>query len=240
MSKLDCFSLSRKLDGLSDHIYEAVERYLRYLQSRNYADGTLQVVVCCLRRFLLHQPEFRHSQLAADLSLTNSTDVENFVSSASQHGLSPSTINNTLSLLAPLFDFFIDEELIASQPVRRKHRVFAPHHLPKPMAEEDLKKFFHVIDKVSDRLIFLLMLRCGLRVSEVAHLKWTDLDSASGTVRINHSKGQVDRILYLSPDVVQTLSLWHTAQSARRAAVGSLKVIGSRISRSRSRPFPGE
>lgn len=212
MSKLDCFSLSRKLDGLSALAYEAVERYLCFLQTRNYADGTLKVVVSCLHRFLLHQPEFRHRQLVADLYQTNSTDVENFVSSASQRGLSPSTINNTLSLLAPLFDFFVDEELMANQPVRRKHRVFAPHHLPKPMAEEDLKKFFHVIDKVSDRLMFLLMLRCGLRVSEVAHLQWTDLDSVSGTVRINNSKGQVDRILYLSSDVVQTLSLWHTAE----------------------------
>ncbi len=213
MSQLDCFSLSRKLDGLSDPSYEAIERYLRYLQSRNYADGTLKVVVCCLRRFLLHQPEFRRRQLAADLSLTSSTEVENFVSSASQSGLSPSTINNTLSLLVPLFDFFIDEELIANQPVRRKHRVFAPQHLPKPMVEDDLKRFFRVIDKVPDRLMFLLMLRCGLRVSEVAHLQWTDLDSVSGTVRINNSKGQVDRVLYLSPDVVQTLSLWQLAQT---------------------------
>ena len=133
MSKLDCFSLSRKLDGLSDHTYEAIERYLRYLQSRNYADGTLQVVVCCLRRFLLHQPEFRRRQLATDLYQTNSIDVENFVNSATRSGLSPSTINNTLSLLAPLFDFFVDEELIRQQPIRRKHHVFAPQHLPKPI-----------------------------------------------------------------------------------------------------------
>ena len=216
MSQLDCFALSRKISSLSGAAQCQFEQYLHYLQSRNYADGTLLVVVSCLRRFLNHQPKPRCRQLSADLYLTTAADVEQFVGSASRSGLAPTTINNTLSMLAAMFDFFVDEEKMRQAPVRRRHRVFAPQHLPKPMAEADVRHFFRVIDKVPDRLMFLLMLRCGLRVSEVAHLQWTDIDSTAGTVRVNNSKGQVDRILYLSSDVAQTLSLWQRAGADKR------------------------
>jgi integrase len=36
------------------------------------------------------------------------------------------------------------------------------------MAEAEVVAFFRVIDALQDRTMFLLMLRCGLRVSEVS------------------------------------------------------------------------
>ena len=76
------------------------------------------------------------------------------------------------------------------------------------MPDTDLAAFFQVIDAVRDRLLFLFMLRCGLRVSEVCALTWDAIDLGAGTVRINRGKGQVDRVVYLSPDVEQTLEVW--------------------------------
>jgi site-specific recombinase XerD len=153
--------LSRKVSSLSNAAHYQFERYLRYLQSRNYADGTLLVVISCLRRFLKHQPTSRCRQLSADLFLTTAADVEQFVSSAGRSELAPATINNTLSNLAVMFDFFVEEEKMRQSPVRGRHRVFAPQHLPKPMAEADVKRFFRVIDKVLNRLMFLPMLRAN-------------------------------------------------------------------------------
>jgi site-specific recombinase XerD len=84
------------------------------------------------------------------------------------------------------------------------------------MPEADLLRFFTVIDAVRDRLIFLLMLRCGLRVSEVSHVTWADIDVHAKTIRINNSKGQVDRVVYLAPDVEQSLTRWRSRGSAQR------------------------
>jgi integrase/recombinase XerD len=98
---------------------------------------------------------------------------------------------------------------MAQQPVlRRRHRLLTPTVLPKPIPDADLAAFFQVIDSVRDRLIFLFMLRCGLRVSEVCALAWDALDIDAETVRINQGKGQVDRIVYLSPDVKRALAVW--------------------------------
>ena len=68
--------------------------------------------------------------------------------------------------------------------------------------------FTQSLTAVRDRLIFLFLLRCGLRVSEVCALAWDAIDLDAGTVRMNRGKGQVDRIVYLSPDVAQTLQSW--------------------------------
>jgi len=76
------------------------------------------------------------------------------------------------------------------------------------MAEDEVVAFFRVIDAVRDRTMFLLMLRCGLRVSEVSSLTWSALDFAQGTVRIDNSKGHVDRVVYLAPDVTKALRQW--------------------------------
>ena len=54
----------------------------------------------------------------------------------------------------------------------------------------------------------LVMLRLSLRVSEVCALTWDAIDRCAGTVRINRGKGQVDRIVYLAPDVEQALEIW--------------------------------
>ena len=63
------------------------------------------------------------------------------------------------------------------------------------------------------------MLRCGLRVSEVSGLQWTALDRTAGTLRIDNSKGHVDRVVYLSPDVAKALQQWHALQPATTSYV---------------------
>jgi site-specific recombinase XerD len=87
------------------------------------------------------------------------------------------------------------------------------------MAEEDVVAFFRVIDAVRDRTMFFLMLRCGLRVSEVSRLSWSALDFAQGTVRIDRSKGQVDRVVSLAPEVAKALRQWQRLQGAAPCSV---------------------
>jgi site-specific recombinase XerD len=213
MQPLDLSHLTSKLDRLGDGSRRQVARYLELIRSRNYADNTLRSVATAVNRFLASLPAARQSALGLELVQTTCADIDSFVASARDRELAPNTINTTLSLLKEFFDFLLEEGELRQQPIRRRrHRVFAPLTLPKPMAEADLVAFFKAIDSVRDRLIFLLMLRCGLRVSEVSRLRWEELDLAEGTVRVNNGKGQVDRVLYLSPDVTETLRAW----SARR------------------------
>ena len=120
-----------------------------------------------------------------------------------------------LRILQGFFAFLHEQGAIAQSPIRfPRHHILVPQDLPRPMAEDEVVAFFRVIDAVRDRTMFLLMLRCGLRVSEVSHLVWAALDFAQGTVRIDNSKGHVDRVVYLAPDVAKALQQWRRLQGA--------------------------
>jgi len=185
--------------------------YLTLLQARNYAKSTLEAIVIAVRSLVLSLPDQRKTVLADNLAQTTAADIDCLINAARSRGLAAATINGHLSMLAELFDFLCEDGQMQAQPViRRRHRLPTPMTLPKPIAEADLVVFFKVIDSVRDRLLFLLMLRCGLRVSEACSLTWNDVDLEGLSIRINNGKGQVDRVVYIAPDLEKALQLWQT------------------------------
>src|SRR5215471_1998541 len=184
-------------------------QYLNLLATRRYAPATLTAIVKTLAGLLRALPQERQGILAEDITQTTAQDISAFLSTGLTAGLAPSTLNTKLSILAGFFAYLCDEGVIRHQPVsRRRHRLVTPAVLPKAIPDADLVAFFQVIDSLRDRLLFLLMLRCGLRVSEACALTWEAVDLHAGTVRINHGKGQVDRLVYFSTDVAQAFQRW--------------------------------
>jgi site-specific recombinase XerD len=77
--------------------------------------------------------------------------------------------------------------------------------LPKGLSQEQVGQLFAPIQHPLDRALFLLMLRCGLRVSEVVRLKLQDLDWSQQAVLVEQGKGRRDRRVYLSTDAVTSV-----------------------------------
>ena len=88
--------------------------------------------------------------------------------------------------------------------------------LPKPLAQDHVRTLFAQITHPMDHALALLMLRCGLRVSEVARLRLGDLDWTQQSIRIDQGKGRKDRLVYLSADALAAL---RTCLTARPTAV---------------------
>src|SRR5712692_3499128 len=198
--RLTCFSVPNQ---------HRILQYLALLVAQQYTAATLAAVVSTLNALRRQLTGERHSVLTEDLTQATAHDISAFITAALASGLAPSTINTKVGLLAGFFEYLREEGQMTQQPVlRRRHRLLTPTVLPKPLPDTDLAAFFQVIDAVRDRLIFLCMLRCGLRVPEVCALSWDAIDFSAGTIGINRSKGQVDRIVYLSPDVEQAIQVW--------------------------------
>jgi len=51
-----------------------------------------------------------------------------------------------------------------------------PRGLPKYLKDEQIEILFNNLKGHRDRAMFMVMLRCGLRVEEVAHLSLGDID----------------------------------------------------------------
>ena len=146
-------------------------------------------------------------------------DVDRFVSTQSAHGFKPATINRRLQAILSFYLFLADDDPGLICPViPHRHELKEPQRLPRPVADDDLEKFFAVIQDTRDRAMFVLMLRCGLRISEVAELKLTDLFLHETPPRlVVHGKGSKERAVYLSPQAERILR----AHLASRTAVAS-------------------
>lgn len=118
------------------------------------------------------------SEITGDRPMSEITfrDVDRFVNLQTSRGFKPTTINRRLAAIISLYTFFSDEDSSLVCPVlMHRHHLREPQRLPRPVKENDLSKFFAVIDNIRDRAMFLLMLRCGLRISEVASMQLVDL-----------------------------------------------------------------
>ena len=174
------------LSYLSVQNQQRILCYLARLAARQYADTTLSAVVTTLNALIRHLPGRRQVVLTDDITQTTVQDISAFIIATQASGLMPATINTKLSILTSFFEYLREEGQMTQHPVvRRRHRLLTPTVLPKPIPEADLAAFFKAIDSIRDRLIFLWMLRCGLRVSEVCALSWDAIDFSAGTIRIN-------------------------------------------------------
>ena len=133
------------------------------------------------------------------------TDIDAFIVHCQQQGHAIATVNRRLAALRSFYHFLALESATApANPVHpRRHFIRPGRHLPRDASDADVKKLLAVVDKPRDRAIYLLMLRCGLRVSEIRNLSLGDLYLHSlhgGLPRLwLHGKGSVERVVYLSP-----------------------------------------
>jgi site-specific recombinase XerD len=143
-------------------------------------------------------------------------DVDRFINSLVNRGCQPTTINRHLASLVSLFNFLSDEDPSIVCPVLpKRHFVRERQRLPRPVQLEQLKAFFAVIDEdlqnksseaIRDHAMFTLMLRCGLRIGEVANLRIPNLFLDEPQPRlIVFGKGSHERVVYLSPQAFRSL-----------------------------------
>ena len=205
-----------RLQFLSPRNQKSLRAYLTLLQARQYAPSSIDAMVTSIKSLYQLLPETRRRKIAQDFAALTPEDIDTWIDAASTHGLAPSTIMGRLRLLRRFFEFLMEQGHLLRQPIRRhRHEVTVPQYLPHPIPDDDLVTFFRVIDSLRNRLIFLLMLRCGLRVSETVRLKWDAINWEQGTLRIDDGKGAVDRIVYFSPDVDTAMQQWQRLQSPK-------------------------
>jgi integrase/recombinase XerD len=226
------FPQLRRLYFFSAYNQRLLTDYLAHLRARHYASSTQEGALGALTCFAVLMPKARRAILYQDLTQTTPADIDAWIEAAFQQPLAPATIVTCRRGMQSFFVYLCDQGVLAQSPMQLpRHQILVPMQLPRAMAEAEVVAFFRVIDALEDRTMFLLMLRCGLRVSEVSGLPWSAIDVGQGTLRVDNSKGQVDRVVYLSSDVATALRQWHGLQ----AAAGY--VFPSRMTRQRGLPL---
>jgi len=131
--------------------------------------------------------------------------------------LSPKTINCHLGSIRRFYDYLRKQEDIAlTNPVKRGTLLRLSRPLPKHLKDEDVFNLLKVIDNKRDRAMFMLMLRCGLRVEEVANLTLAAIDWRRMRLYVYNGKGAKDRVVYISPDTYEVLAAYVKARLSCR------------------------
>lgn len=127
-------------------------------------------------------------------------DVDKFLATQSELGFKSSTINRRLAAIVSLYAFLApDDETLVCPVLPRRHHLREPQRLPRPVQEADLQHFFALVGDPRDRAMFTLMLRCGLRIAEVAGMLLSDLYLEEDFPRmLVRGKGSRQRSVYLS------------------------------------------
>src|ERR1700739_1655499 len=95
-------------------------------------------------------------------------------------------------------------------PYARKHR-----QLPVILSADEIVRFLAAVPSLKHRTALMTAYAAGLRVSEVVHLKITDLDSSRMLIRVEQGKGGRDRYIMLSPQLLVVLrAYWQEARPA--------------------------
>lgn len=127
----------------------------------------------------------------------------------------PKTITCHLQTIRLFFDYLMNEEGInVVNPITRI-LLRLPKPLPRHLKDDQVSRLFSFITDLRDRAIFMLMLRCGLRVEEVAHLTVDAVEYQRRQIFVYNGKGGKDRVVYMSEDACSALLAYVERRSSK-------------------------
>ena len=186
---------------------QALERFDAYLR-RRYPDRRTPVdYVSDVRQFQQACPK--------PWDAVTVEDRDTFVDQMRRAKLKPTTIKRRVIALKVYFDFLAEEsgQRDRANPVRlKRHAGKLGRRLPRSLSDTEVTALWALLDSERDRALVALMLRAGLRVSEVIGLTLEDIwlpaePSVPARLRVV-GKGQKERIVCLSPEATAALNAW--------------------------------
>ena len=80
-----------------------------------------------------------------------------------------------------------------------------PQKLPVILSQEEVARFLDAVSSLKHRTLLSTIYACGLRASEATHLKVQDIDSQRKIIHVQQGKGNKDRVVMLSPCLLEML-----------------------------------
>lgn len=115
--------------------------------------------------------------------------------------LKPKSVNLVLSSLK-----FFYKEIIQNQAFNAVKAPKVEKKLPTVLTKEEIKKLIDSTSNPKHKLLIEFLYSAGLRVSECVSLKFDDLDLQEKMGKIRHGKGEKERYIILSDNLIQHLN----------------------------------
>jgi site-specific recombinase XerD len=190
-------------------ITNAIIRYRRFLKRMNVSPNTVKNYLNGLKLFVIW--------LDVPIEETTYRKIIAYMDYLLGKRLKPKTVNCYLNSVCQFYHYLAEEEDVPIvNPVKKPNIMKLPRGLPKHLKEEQIEILFKNLKGPRDRAMFMIMLRCGLRVEEVAHLSLGNIELKRRILFIQDGKGAKDRIVYISNDALAALLEYLSVRPANK------------------------
>ncbi len=198
--------------------HDLVDAYLTHLRvERRLADHTLESYSRDLQRL----GEFS-AGLEKPVQRLDRHDLEHFVDGLMNEGLSPRSVARTVAAVRGFFRFAVLTQHLTSNPADDLQAPRAWPALPKFLGVEEVERLIKQPDVATprglrDRALIEVLYATGLRVSELIHLRASDLNLEAGYLSTT-GKGNKQRIVPIGDQAVEWLMKY--IREGRPALIG--------------------
>ena len=183
------------LEPLDELKKEAIQTFIRYLNSKRYSSNTIKVYSDSLSTFLRYFSMKDISDISNDdlIDFNNNYILMNNFSSSFQNQV----VNAVKLYFSAIQHKKMDVELI--------HRPRREKVLPNVLSKEEVKAILNVHVNIKHKMMLSLIYSCGLRCGELLALRPVHIDSKRNIILLKSTKGKKDRIVPLSPLILKML-----------------------------------
>lgn len=168
------------------------EAMLREMALRGLAPRTQRAYVGWMVRLV--------SKTRVPAEQLSESQVRTYLASLSQRGLSASTMNQAISAVRFFFNGVLHRDWSLEILYQR-----APQRVPVTLSPDEVGRLLAMVPDLRERVAMEIAYAAGLRLSEVLHLKLTDIDSQKMLIRVEQGKGKMDRNVMLAASLLGTL-----------------------------------
>lgn len=183
-------------------------RYLRYLRlERNYSSNTIEAYTHDIDYLI----NFLDNERIAvkDVKLD---DLQRFAALIHEFGVAASSQARILSGVRSFFRYLVLDGVLDDDPSELLESPSLGEHLPAVLSTEEVDRMEAAIDISKwegqrNKAIIEMLFSCGLRVSELVNLKFSDVFSDEKFLRIV-GKGSKERLVPISDKALSELGMW--------------------------------
>lgn len=197
-----------------------IRKYQRYLKlEKGYSPNTLDAYIRDVDKLLKFLSDEEKTPQEAKLE-----DIENFAAAVYDLGIGARSLARILSGVRQFYRFLVLDGYMEADPTELLESPKQPQHLPEVLSTAEVDMLEHAIDLSKweghrNRAIIEVLFSCGLRVSELTHLKLSNLYREEQFVRVM-GKGSKERLVPISPKALQELDYWFADRNQMKIKEG--------------------
>lgn len=185
---------------------EHLAKFINFLKAKWYSKNTITTYADCLKTFFI----FFNNKMVSEIT---NDDIIRFHNEYIINNNFSSSYQNQIVNAIKLFFKIIQETEIE---ITKIHRPKRQKVLPNVLSKEEVKAILNALNNIKHKTMLSLIYSCGLRSGELISLELTQIDSKRAIILVKQAKGRKDRIVPLSPKILELLREYYTIHKPKK------------------------